>query len=54
MIASGSKKEKSTMGLVGDKQVSNYERREPERKEGSGADQTDSRFERQETMMAAT
>ena len=54
MIALGSKKENATMRLVGDEQVSNYERREPERKEGRGADRTDSRFERRETMMAAT
>ena len=42
------------MGLVGNKQVSNYERRETERKEGWGSDRTDSRFKRQETMMAET
>jgi len=38
MIASGSKKESATMGWVGYEQVSNHERREPERKEGRGAD----------------
>ena len=54
MIASGSKKENTTRGLVGGKQVSNEERREPERKEGREADRMDSWFERQETMMAAT
>ena len=54
MITSGSKKGNTTMGLVGGKQVSKYERREPKRKEGRGADRTDLRFERQETMMAAT
>ena len=54
MIASGSKKGNSTMGLIGDKQVLNKEQRAPEGKEGGGAHQTDSRIKRREMMMAAT
>ena len=46
MIASGSKKENTTMGLVGGKQVLNEERKEPKRKEGREADQMDLRFKR--------
>ena len=54
MIVSKLNKGNVTVGLVDGKQVLNYERREPKRKEGKGADQTNSRFKRRETMMAAT
>ena len=54
MIVSGSKEGNVIMGSVGGKQVSNEERREPERKKGKGADRMDSWFKGQETIMAVT